>query len=280
MSIKTSSTTLNSSNNLALHCRQWQSEQSPTATIAIVHGLGEHSGRYDHLASYFANKNYAIFAIDLRGHGQSEGQRGHINAFQDYLDDVQTLLSHAKKQNAALRLFLVGHSMGGLTALTYALKHPKNISAVVASGPGLIAKVHVPAWKSTLGKIMSRLIPSLSMPNGIDPNTVSRDKAIVEAYISDPLVHDKVSARWYTEFTNTGAWVMSQASTLKVPALILQGEEDLLVDPIGAKQFYEGLTLKDKHYIGYPKLYHEIFNEPEKEQVWGDVADWLAEHGR
>lgn len=276
MTQNNSTTTLNSSDGLALFCRAWQPTDTPIATLVIVHGLGEHSERYNHVASHFVNKNYAVFALDLRGHGRSEGQRGHINSIQDYLNDVKALITYAKNQTPDIPLFLLGHSMGGVTVLAYSLKYPADINAVLASGPGLMPKVHVPAWKAILGKIMSRLYPTLSLANGISPDTVSRDKAVVEAYIADPLVHDQVSARWYTEIIAAGQHVLNHANTLTIPALILQGSDDLLVDPVGAKQFFDGITLSDKHHIEYPKLYHEILNEPEQQTVLADIETWLT----
>ena len=276
MSVKTSTTTLKSSDGLSLFSRSWLPDSSPLATLAIVHGLGEHSERYNHVGDYFAKRGYAVFAIDLRGHGRSEGRRGHINHFDEYLDDAQSLVDYTQSQAPNLPLFLLGHSMGGLIALTYALKRPQGLAAVIASGPGLRMRMEVPAWKITLGKAMSSVFPSLSMPNGIDPNHISRDPKIVAAYISDPLNHDKVTARWYTEFVNAGEWALQNADKLSIPALILQGGDDPIVDPGGAKAFFDGIRHNNKRHIEYPGLYHEILNEPEKLNVMDDISFQLS----
>lgn len=273
-----SSGTLQGNNGCALFCRSWQPAESPVASIALIHGLGEHSGRYEHVGRYFADRGYFVTAIDLRGHGQSQGQRGHIDRFQNYLNDVKSLIDHAKAQYPRAPLVLAGHSMGGLIALVYALKYPDGLTSVVASGPGLRGRVHVPGWKSALGKAMSSLYPALSMPSGLDPAGVSRDPAVVQAYIADPLVHDKVTARWFTEFMEAGRWAMVEARSLAVPTLILQGGEDQLVDPAASKEFYDRIGLDEKQYIEYETLYHEIFNEPEKLSVFADVEAWLASH--
>jgi alpha-beta hydrolase superfamily lysophospholipase len=276
MSVKTSTFSLESRDGLSLFGRSWQPNDAPLAALAIVHGLGEHSERYNHVGGYFAKRGYAVFAADLRGHGRSQGKRGHINHFDEYLDDAQALLDYAHAQTPDLPLFLLGHSMGGLIALTCALKRPQNLAAVIASGPGLRTRMKVPAWKTTLGNLMSSVFPSLSMPNGIDPNHISHDPEIVSAYISDPLNHNKVTARWYTEFTNAGEWALQNAGKLGIPALILQGGGDPIVDPGGAKAFFDRINHSHKKHIEYPGLYHEILNEPEKLQVMDDIQTWLA----
>jgi len=269
-------TTLSSTDGISLFCQTWMPAETPVATLVIVHGLGEYSGRYQHVAQYFTERNFAVFAADLRGHGKSTGQRGHIDTFQNYLDDVTALIAFAKEKTPDRPLFLMGHSMGGLIVLDYALRMPQGISAVVASGPGLRAKMKVPAWKVTMANLMSNLLPKLSMPNGIDPHHISRDSAVVQKYIADPLVHDKVSARWYTEFVNTGDWVLQHAKSMNVPTLVLQGGADPIVDPTGARDFFEAMTIADKKHIEYPNLYHEILNEPEKMTVLNDIDAWLA----
>ncbi len=276
MNVKTSTAPLNSSDGLSLFSRSWLPDGSPLAALAIVHGLGEHSERYNHVGAYFAERGYAVFAVDLRGHGRSPGKRGHINHFDEYLNDAQALVNYAHSQAPTRPLFLLGHSMGGLIALTYAIKYPQELAAVIASGPGLRARMKVPAWKTTLGNIMSGVFPSLSMPNGIDPNHISHDPEIVSAYISDPLNHNKVTARWYTEFTKAGEWALQNANKLSIPALILQGGDDPIVDPSGAKAFFDGIRHNNKKHIEYPGLYHEILNEPEKLQVMDDISGQLS----
>jgi lysophospholipase len=271
-----STTTLKSADGFSLFCQVWRPADLPLATVILVHGLGEHSGRYEHVARYFTDKDYAVFAADLRGHGRSEGTRGHIDSFDDYLNDVQALFTYARNQVRARPRFLIGHSMGGLIALTYALKYTDGLTSVIASGPGLRVRVRVPTWRTTLGNLMSKLYPTLPMRNGLDPNALSRDQAVVRAYIADPLVHDQVSARWYTEFVKAGQEAIAQANTLAVPALILQGGADPIVDPTGAKEFFNRIGLEEKHHLEYPGLYHEIFNEPEKFDVLDDVNAWIV----
>lgn len=270
------SLTFKSSDGLSLFGRAWLPHDVPIANIALVHGIGEHSGRYDHVANYFHQRDYAVFAIDLRGHGQSDGPRGHIEQFQDYLDDVKTLITYIEDRSANVPLFLLGHSMGGLIALVYALTYPDDISAVIVSSPALRSRVEVPTWKVTLGNLMSTLNPTMAMTTDLDPFALSRDERVVKAYQEDPLVHDQVTARWFTEFMKASEWAMEEANRLAVPALILQGGSDQIVDPAGAREFFDRIGLEDKYYIEYEPLYHEIFNEPEHLSVLGDVEAWLV----
>lgn len=271
----TATTTLKSTDDTTLFCQAWLPTGSPVAALAIVHGLGEHSARYSHVARYFTDRNYAVFALDLRGHGRSQGARGHINDFQDYLNDVQALITHAHTQVPAGPIFLLGHSMGGLIALVYTLKYPDTLTATVVSGPGLKERFKVPAWKTTLGKVMSRLRPTMVLRNGLSADDLCHDQKIVNAYLTDPLVHDRVTARWYTEFTGAGQWALQHARSLQVPILILHGADDPIVDPAGSRTFFAGITLSDKHHLEYPALLHEILNEPEQASILADIEAWL-----
>jgi len=246
------------------------------AHLAVVHGYGEHSGRYAPFAAWMTARGYAVHACDLRGHGRSPGKRGHVDRWQDFFGDTSALLASIRERYGDAPIVLVGHSMGGLIALTYAIKRPQGLAAVIASGPGLRTQMKVPAWKTTLGNIMSGVFPSLSMPNGIDPNHISHDPEIVSAYIADPLNHNKVTARWYTEFTKAGEWALQNAGKLTLPALILQGGADPIVDPGGAKAFFDGIRHNNKKHIEYPGLYHEILNEPEKLNVMDDISSQLS----
>ncbi len=268
-------TTIRSADSTELFVQSWLPAETPIATLAIVHGLGEYSDRYEHVAQYFVARKFAVYALDLRGHGRSGGQRGHIDTFRQYLDDVSALLDYARKTTPTEKTFLLGHSMGGAIVLTFALKYPDAVDGVIASGPGLRTRMKVPGWKVTLGNVMSNIMPKLSIPNGIDPAGLNHDAANVQAYIADPLVHDKVSARWYTEFTAAGQQALANAPTLAVPVLALHGADDPIVDPSSTRDFVANAGIVDKKFIEYPGFFHEILNEPEKEKVLNDIWDWL-----
>jgi len=269
---------LTTPDGLSLFYRVWRQEgtgEEPRATFAVVHGLGEHSGRYQNLTDYFVPRGYAVYAFDLRGHGQSEGRRGHVNRFGDYFTDVRAFLELVRSAAPHQPTFLLGHSLGGLIVLGYALHHPEGLKGVISSGAALRLTMTVPGWKLTLGRLASRLLPTLAQPNGLDPGLLSHDSSVVEAYQTDPLVHDRVTARWSTEFFAAQTVILENAPKLSLPCLILHGGDDQICAPHGSRLFFERAGVADKHHIEYPGLYHEIFNELEKERVFADIEAWI-----
>lgn len=266
-----------SKDKLQLFYQFWRPRDREKGALCIAHGLGEHSGRYANLVNKLLPLGWSIFALDHRGHGKSQGNRGHVDSFSQYIDDLDTFIDIVKTKTKSPR-FLFGHSMGGLIALSYAILHPDKIKGIVSSDAALKIAVEVPKWKSTLGRFMSRIIPTLSMNNEIDTNMLSHDAEVVDAYKNDPLVHPKVTARWFTEFVAQIDWVNKNAHKLNIPCLILQGGEDKLVHPDGSRQFFENVQIGDKEFKFYPGLYHELINELRKDEPLGDVAKWLDEH--
>ncbi len=249
----------------------------PQASVFILHGLGEHLGRYGNVTG--ALKDYDLFLLDLRGHGKSGGKRGHVMRFDEYLDDVDALRKEARPMVKG-RSFLLGHSMGGLIALRYALYRPGGLSGVVASGPLLGVNVKVPRIKDAIGRLVANLVPGLSMNNEIDTSMLSHDRAVVEAYNVDPLVHAKVSARWYVEMMKAMEDTNAGAPRLTLPCLIMHGRDDALTSPQASRQFYERAGSKDKTYRSYEGSYHEVFNEIDKQKPLSDVREWLRTHTR
>jgi alpha-beta hydrolase superfamily lysophospholipase len=234
------------------------------ARLVIAHGLGEHSGRYGNVFKRLLPRDISIWALDHRGHGKSGGQRGHILNFGQYLLDLRLMVESARKDlPEGRKIFLLGHSMGGLIALYFALQNPDFIDGVIASSPGLGMVIEIPAVKNVLGKVMSFIRPGLSMANGLDATKISHDPAVVGAYQNDPLVHDRVSARWFTEFLAAMETVNQRASQIKVPTLMQVAGDDRLVNAQAARLFFEKLTMTDKTLYVYDGLYHEIYNELE-----------------
>lgn len=251
-------------------------EALPPRTVLLVHGLGEHSGRYANVINHLVPKGYAIFALDHRGHGRSGGKRGHLNNFSEYLHDLEALRSLAVEKCGQDRILILGHSMGGLIALSYALKSPDSIIAVVVSSPFLGLRVAVPKAKIILGRVLSRVFPSLTMDNQLDPRFLSHDPEVVRAYVEDPLVHRRVSARWFTETTRERESVLTHAPGFSLPLLVLQAGDDRMVDPASSELFYRQAESSSNRLIVYPGFYHEIFNETEKEKALRDLDNWLA----
>ena len=277
MTIREATTRLTTPDGISLFSRVWRpkTEKTPHAMLAVIHGQGEHSGRYQKFADYFVSRGYAVYACDLRGHGQSDGQHGHVDRFDDYNTDVRTLLDFMQEDFPTSPIFLVGHSLGGLIVLNYAIRYPQSLTGVISSGAALCLKMIVPQWKLTLARLSSGLVPRLTQPNGLETNALSRDDSVVTAYRSDPLVHDRVTARWGTEFLEAQDATLQNAPHLLLPCLILHGGEDRLCDASASRDFFESVGASDKHHVEYAGLYHEIFNEPEKEQVFADIDTWV-----
>lgn len=247
----------------------------PRAAVIVVHGLGEHCGRYDNVVGALCPKGLAVYGLDLRGHGRSGGRRGHVSSFSEYLEDTEHLIAVVGKQDPDASRFLLGHSMGGLIALRYAISHPEGLSGLALSSASLKIKGEVPAIKVALGRLFSRILPAFTMNNGLDSRDVSRDPAVVKAYEDDPLVHHRVSARWYTEFVDAMAASHRDAALLEVPILILQAGDDSMVDAEGSRALFEEVTVEDKEIRLFDGYYHEIFNDVGKEQALDALAVWI-----
>jgi alpha-beta hydrolase superfamily lysophospholipase len=250
------------------------------ARMVIAHGLGEHSGRYAHVIDIIASLGISVWAIDHRGHGQSEGKRGHIVSIDQYLDDLQKLIKIAKKDMPAkMKFFLLGHSMGGLIVLNFIEKYPDTANGVIVSSPGLSPGMKVPLIKGAAAKILSRLCPALTFDNELDSSVLSHDNHVVKGYNNDPLVHRNITARWFTEFFNAMEKTKSDASKITMPVLMQVAGDDRLVDAETSRQFFNTLTLKDKTLFYYDHLYHEIYNEQteDRKKVLTDLVNWLSD---
>ena len=260
--------------NLFHQC--WLPDENPRAILMIVHGLAEHSGRYMNIVNYFVPRGYAVYSFDYRGHGKSEGPRVYVDRFSDYVNDVRAFFEIVYQQHSNLKIFLVGHSIGATIALPYAVKYQSDLSGLIISGVSLKPGASI----SPVMKVMARLISVLSPKMGvtvIDASTISKDKAVVNAYVNDPLVYrGKITARLGAEMIKTIDKLPSQVPEIKLPVIIMHGTEDRLCNPEGSQIIYDRIGSSDKTLKLYQGLYHEIFNEPEREQVMADVATWLS----
>jgi alpha-beta hydrolase superfamily lysophospholipase len=257
-----------------LFYRRWPHE-SPRAAVAIVHGYAEHSGRYDHVAAMLGELELDVFAIDVRGHGRSDGVRGHAADYREYTEDLKALLSRMRKESPAQRYVILGHSNGGLISLTYAIEPEPDVSALVISAPFLGTAMKVPAWKAAMGRLMSRIYPTLSMPSGLPAEALSHDPEVVRAYVEDPLVFTTATAGWFTAALAAMERVKAEASRITLPCLLMQGTGDRLVDPAQARPLFDALGSQDKRFIEYDGFYHEIMNETDKARVLADIRGWL-----
>lgn len=265
-------------NDIALHRRSWLPAGLPAGQLLLVHGYGEHGGRYEHLAGALAAGGYAVHAVDLRGHGRSPGPRGHILSWQEYLHDIAALHDAARRADPELPLFLFGHSMGGLLVLDYAGRHPAGISGVIASAPALGRLPAAPPLRA-VGAALSLLAPGLALTLPGDPGILVRDPAAMAAWRADPLIHGRASARFSTELARAMREVPRRAPEFRTPLLLLHGSEDRLIAPEGSADFYAAAGSPDKERIVYPGARHEPHQDHERDRVARDIVRWLAARG-
>ena len=258
---------------------RWHPAESSRALIVVVHGFGEHSGRYVHAMNALNEGGYACLAVDLRGHGRSGGRRAFVERFTDYLADVDAAVGLARERMPGGQLFLIGHSMGGLVVANWIASRGGQAAGFVVTSPAMGVALPVPGWKDALGRVMSRLIPGLAIPTGLDPKLVSRDPAVVEAYVGDRLILTKATARWYVEFLAAQEGALRGAPGVTTPALVMQAGADGLVDPAASEQYANALAGDDVTFSRHEGLYHELFNEPEQREILASVVAWLDARG-
>ena len=262
----------------SIYYQCWLPEGESRAALLIVHGLAEHSGRYMNVANHFVPLGYAVYGVDHVGHGKSSGTRVYVERFEDYTETLKIYFDMVCRWQPDKPIFLVGHSMGGLIGADYLLSHQAELTGAVLSGPAV--KVHDTVSPAAIfvGKVISVLMPKLGLI-GLEAEGVSRDPAVVQAYVTDPLVcRGKVTARLSAELVKAIQLVTAEATKITLPILIVQGGADKLVDPKGAQMLYDAVSSADKTIKIYDGLYHEVFNEPEHDQVLGDIKGWLETH--
>lgn len=258
-----------------IFCQSCHPEGGPRAVLLIAHGLAEHSGRYQHVAEHFTGLGYAVYALDHRGHGQSGGVRSDVVRFEDYLADLKTFLDAVKGREPGRQVFLIGHSMGGAIVTLFAARYGADFDGLITSGASVQVGGNVSPLLVGLSKIIAALAPRLpTVP--LDAEAVSRDLEVVARYRSDPLNYlGKVRARMGVQLLRAAGSIAAELPHITLPVLILHGTADRLADPAGSQMIYDHISSTDKTLRFYDGLYHEIFNEPEREQVLADVAAWL-----
>jgi len=259
---------------LSLFAQSWQPKNQTKAVVCLVHGMGEHSGRYSHVADQITQAGYSLIAFDLRGHGQSEGPRGHTPSYEALLQDISSLLEVANKKFPQLPSFLYGHSLGGNLVLNYVLRRQSHLKGVIATDPWFRLAFEPPRFKIILAQITNYIWPSFSQKNGLDTKVLSRDPEVVRAYENDQLVHDHISARMFIGVYQAGQWALKHASEFPLPLLLMHGGEDKIISVEASREFANRITKKCIFKI-WNSLYHEIHNEPEKEKVFKFLIDWL-----
>jgi alpha-beta hydrolase superfamily lysophospholipase len=260
---------------LRMFARLWEPCSPPAGVVVLVHGIGEHIGRYAHVAAAFCAAGYVLTGFDLRGHGQSAGKRGYTASYQALLDDITVFLDLTRQSQPDLPLFLYGHSLGGNLVLNYALRRATLLSGVIATGPELRLSFTPPAWKVWLGRLLVKVWPTFTQASELDITGLSHDPEVIAAYQADPLVHDRVSAQLFLGFIEAGEWALQHAAEFAHPLLLMHGGADSITSADATRQFAAavrtGCTLKI-----WEGCRHEIHNEPAvKAQVLQVMTDWL-----
>lgn len=256
--------------------RRLEPDGTPRGVVVVSHGYAEHCGRYLPFAEHLASRGIAAVGLDHRGHGTSAGPRGHCDDFDDFVADLRRLVGLADGWWPGVPRALFGHSMGGLIAFLYLLRHPDTVRAGALSCPAFAVPPHAPRWQLVLATFLGRVAPRIGFTSNLDPDALARDPAVGRAYAADPLVHRRATAGFVRAITRAQARALAQAASLAVPLLVLQAEADRLVSPAGAAAV--AARLRSPHeLVMLPGYYHELLNEPpaERARVLARLDAWF-----
>ena len=260
---------------LRLYWQAWLPEGEVRAVLLVAHGYGEHSGRYGNLVEAMVPRGFALYALDHRGHGRSEGPRGHVGRFAEFIADLHAFRVRVEEGQRGKPLVVLGHSMGGLIAVRYLLSHASGVTGAVLSSPAFGILNEPPRALRWVARILSWIAPRASFQSNVEPELLSRDADVGRAYAEDPLVHRRASVRFYTEFKWAIRDAHERAAEIVLPILVLQAGDDRLVDARATESFVQKVGSERKEFQLYTGFFHEIFNETEKERVFADLERWL-----
>ncbi len=264
---------------LSLHTEQALPPGQPKAVVLLVHGYGEHSGRYQHVIARLVGAGYAVYTLDQRGHGRSEGTRAYCDRMEQFVDDLHTYFEQVKAAQPGQKYIVLGHSMGALISLAFTLRYQDEIDALVISGAPVNADANVAPMMIAIGKVLTRIAPKLHLLPTSPPGILSRDPEIDRAWGADPLTNKKpMRVRLGTEINKMAQNVRDRLAELRLPILILHGGDDKLVNPSGSQLTYDKAASTDKTLKFYPGMRHEIMNEIGKEAVLDEIVAWLDRH--
>ncbi len=263
---------------LKLFFQRWGVPQSSEPVLVFIHGMAEHSDRYRFPVEYFAPKGFTVYAMDLRGHGNSGGRRAYADSLDQFLEDIHAFLKMIHDREPGKKIFLVGHSFGGQLVLNYGVRYQNGLKGILVSSPNIRLKLQLPFIKRLAAPILSCLIPTLSMGNELDASLVSHDTSIVKSYATDKKVLRKITARLGDIILENHMKIMELAPNLHVPIFMMHAGDDLICSPEGTKDFFDLIPSKDKSLKIYKGYYHELFNETGREQVFKDMEQWIEKH--
>ena len=262
----------------SLYAQCWLPEASPSAVIAVVHGIGDHSGRYMNIVNHMVSNQIGVYAYDLRGHGNSPGRRGHIDSWMEDRADLLNFINAIRAQQRGSLIFLLGHSMGALIALEFIIWESEPLAGAIISGAPIEPVGFTKPHKVALARVLSRIYPGFPIDLGLDRNAISRIPEVVKSYKDDPLVHGKISARWGTELLSALESVKMWGESISIPLLMMHGSADRLNSAEGAKKFFDRIQACDKEFIGYSACYHELHNDLDNENMLNDLLNWVNRH--
>ena len=266
---------------ITLYIRGWEpNSKRPKALVALIHGLGEHTGRYIHVGKTMTDAGYAFVGFDLRGHGKSGGARGHFPSLDVIMQDMRQFFKYLVQRYPDIPHFLYGHSLGGLLSLSYALQYNAGLNGVIVTGAGLRSPLQEQKGKLAMVNMLGSLLPTITVPSGLDATTISRDADVVKKYVNDPLVHYKTSLGLGKSAIKAIDFCFAHAKEFKPPLLIMHGADDKLTYPSGSEDFARlaSENNKDVTLKLWDGLYHEVHNEPEKAEVFKVMIEWLEKH--
>jgi len=266
--------TIETADRLTLQGRGWEPDGEVRSVVCLLHGLGEHCGRYSHMAEAFNRDGVAMLTFDLRGHGRSEGRRGHAPSYSALMSDIEKLLDEAAARFPGLPRFLYGHSLGGNLAIYYALKKHPDLAGVIASAPLLRLAFKPSQWKTGILRGMRAMRLNFSIRSGLDDSALSHDQNVVRTYRNDPLTHDLISPRLAMDMLRYGQWMLKHAAEFPLPLLLMHGESDRITSVPASVEFAERLGRRCELKI-WDGLDHELHNEPEQKQVFAFVVGWM-----
>ena len=263
---------------LDLFFQSWRpARANKKPVLAFVHGMAEHSERYQNPVTYFNGCGFGVYAMDLRGHGNSGGRRVYAESMDELLKDIRLFVEHVRRREKGKKIFLVGHSFGGQLALNFGVHFPEDVDGIIVSSPNVQLRVKLPLIKRLAAPILSRLLPRIALGNELDPSMVSRDPAVVEAYRSDPKIQRKITTRLADIVLENHLRILDLARKFRVPCLLMHAGDDVICHPQGTEEFFKRIPIRDKTFKLYEGFYHELFNEIGREQVFRDMEEWIVE---
>ncbi|HZH02168.1 MAG TPA: alpha/beta hydrolase [Myxococcaceae bacterium] len=260
---------------LQLHW-ELRAPEAPRAYVGLVHGYMDHAGRFAQVADFLVGQGFAAAAFDFRGHGKSEGRRGHCDRFDDFLEDLDRFWAWLRKRSGGLKTFLLAHSHGALVASLWGARNPLGLEAWVLSAPFLEFGFKPPPAKVVVSRLVGAAVPWLPVPHELNPADLTADLQAQRRVAGDPLYLRNATPRWFTECVKAQARARQSAGAISIPTLMLSGGKDSIAQPQAMRAFFDGLATPQKKFVEYAEMVHEVLNEVGKERVWMEVASWLT----